>query len=261
MKKIYEFKGLSKRQKNELKKDYIKCEWKNLFVSYIFIILSSSKPFFSSKNGALLVLIWFTLAILLSVYAYVNQSDYLESKKRAKRYSKKHKNIQVQNGINFFPQIGGWNFIEMQILVASLFYIISIPISIYMQFKNFEIYKKECMNLIVGIFADTYIVAFFNMILQLIIEFIYDCAKDRITLNRAAFNLKLKDVISYVGAVIILIMAFTYYFNREFNGLFGDMGSKIMGGIYIIYMIFPLIKCLIQVSNNKKRHTNNAKLK
>lgn len=253
MKKIYEFAGLSKNQKNELKKNYIKCEWKNLFLSYIFIILSSSKPIFSSKNGAILVLIWFTLAILLSVYAYVNQSDYLKSNKRAKRYSKKHKNIQVENGANFFPQIDGWDFIVMQFLVASLFYIIVIPISIYLQFKNFEIYKEDYMNLIIGIFADTYIVAFFNMILHLIIEFIYDCANDRITLKRAAFNLKPKDVVGCVGTVVILIMAFTHYFNRDFEGLFGDMGAKIMGGIYIIFMIFPLIKCLIQVSNNKKK--------
>ncbi len=158
-----------------------------------------------------------------------------------------------KNGANFFPQIGGWNFIGMQIFLASLFYIIAIPISIYLQFKNFEIYKKDYMNLIIGIFADTYIVAFFNMILQLIIDVIYDFAKDRITLKRTAFNLKLKDVVGYVGAVIILIMAFTHYFNREFEGLFGDTGTKIMGSIYIIYMIFPLIKCLIQVSNNKKK--------
>lgn len=253
MKKIYEFVGLSKSQKNELKKDYIEREWKNFFLSYIFIILSSSKPFFSSKNGAIFVLIWFTLAILLSVYAYVNQSDYLKSKKSAKRYSKKHKNIQVEKGFNFFPQIGSWNFIGMQFFVASLFYIVALPISFYLQFKNFEIYKEDYMNLIIGIFADTYIVAFFNIILQLIIDFIYDCAKDRTTLKKAAFSLKLKDVVCYVGATIILIMAFTYYFNKEFGGLFGGVSKKIMGGIYIIFMIFPLIKCLIQVSNNRKK--------
>ena len=90
MKKIYEFEGLSKNQKKELKKDYIKRDWMNLLISYFFIILSSSKPFFSSENGAIYVLIWFTLAILLSVCAYVNQSDYMSSKKKAVRYSKKH---------------------------------------------------------------------------------------------------------------------------------------------------------------------------
>lgn len=70
MKKIYEFKGLSKNQKKELKKDYIKSEWRNLLFSYFFIILSSSKPFFSSKNGAIFVLIWFTLANLTCCATY-----------------------------------------------------------------------------------------------------------------------------------------------------------------------------------------------
>lgn len=255
MKKIYEFAGLSRSQKNKLKKDYIKCEWKNLCLSYFFIILSSSKPFFSSKNGAIPVLIWFTLAILASVFTYVDQKDYLKRKERAQRYSKKHKNIQVEKGAEFFPQIGSWNFIGMQLFVAGLF-IVAIPIAIYLQFKNFEIYKEEHMNQIIGIFADTYIVAFFNIILQLIIDFIYDCAKDRTILKKIVFSLKLKNLVGYVGATIILIMAFTHYFNREFEGLFGDMIKKIMGGIYIIFMIFPLIKCLIQVSNNmKKVHT------
>ena len=64
MKKIYEFKGLSKNQKKELTKNYFKSEWKNLLISYIFIILSSSKPLFSSKNGALFVLIWFSYSIV-----------------------------------------------------------------------------------------------------------------------------------------------------------------------------------------------------
>lgn len=255
MKKIYEFEGLSKRCKNELIKSYIRSEWKNLFLSYIFIILSSSKPFFSSKNGAILVLIWFTLAILLSVCAYVNQSDYVKRKKRAKRYSKKHKNIQVEKGANFFPQIGSWNFIGMQIAVACLFYIVAIPIASYSQFKNFESYNKVYKIFFIGIFADTYIVSFFNVILELIIALICDCAKDRTTLKKIAFSPKLKDVVVYVGVTIILIMAFTHYFNREFEGLFGDMSKKIMGGIYIIFMIFPLIKCLIQVSNNKKKVT------
>lgn len=85
------------------------------------------------------------------------------------------------------------------------------------------------------------------------IDFIYDCAKDGTALKKIVCSLKLKDIVSYVGATIILIMAFAHYFNREFEGLFGDMSKKIMGSIYIIFMIFPIIKCLIQVSNNKKK--------
>ena len=120
-----------------MKKDYIKSEWINLLISYFFIILSSSKPFFSSKNGAIFVLIWFTFAILLSVYAYVNQSDYMNSKKKAARYSKKHKNAEVEKGSNFFPEIGGWTFIGMQVLAASLVYLVTCNLRISKSIKKF----------------------------------------------------------------------------------------------------------------------------
>lgn len=247
MKKIYEFKELNKNQKKELKKDYIKREWKNLLISYFFIILSSSKPFFSSMNGAIFVLIWFTLAVLLSVYAYVTQSDYMSRKKKAERYSKKHKHAEVEKGSSFFPEIGGWTFIGMQVLAAILVWFAAAPVSLYLQFKNFEIYKEVYMKLLIGILADTYIVAFFNVILQILIEFISDCANDRTTLKKTIFTLKLKHIIGYVGAAIILCIAFTYYFNKEFEGLFGDMGPQIAGSIYIIFMLYPLIKCIKQV--------------
>lgn len=252
MKKIYEFKGISKNQKKKLRKEYIKREWKNLSISYLFIILSSSKPFFSSKNGAIFVLIWFTLAILLSIYTYINQSDYMKSKKQAERYSRRHKNAKVEKGSYFFPEIGGWTFISMQVLVAFLIYFIAIPVSLYLQFKNFEIYKEVYMKLLIGIFADTYIVAFFNVILQTLIEFIYDCANDRTTLKNTMFTLKLKYVICFVGATIILCKAFTYYFNKEFEGLFGDIERKIVGSFYIIFMLKPLIQCIKHVFINKK---------
>ena len=84
MKRIYQFKGLSKEQKKELKNEYIKREWRNILLSYLFIVLSSSKTFFSIKNGAVWVLIWFTLTILLSVYVYVSQKDCMKKKKKAK---------------------------------------------------------------------------------------------------------------------------------------------------------------------------------
>lgn len=255
MKKIYEFNGLNRRQKNRLKKDYFAREWKNLLLSYLFIVMSSSKTVFSSKNGAIFVFIWFTLVILMSVYAYVSQNDYMYSKKKARRYSKKHKNIQVEKGTYFSPEIGGWNFIGMQVLVAIIVYIVALPISFYLQFKNLEVYKADNMDFFIGILADTYIVALFNVILQIFIEFLYDCTKDKETLKKTIYVLKLKNVIAYVGAIIILSMAFNHYFNKEFEGLFGEVARRIMGGIYIVFMLFPLIKCIKEITINKNKTT------
>lgn len=261
MNKIYEFKGLSVRQKKELKKNYFKKEWKNILASYFFIILSSSKPFFSSKNVAIFVLIWYTLAILLSIYIYVNQSDYMNKKKKAKKYSKRHKNKKIEKGCNFFPEIGGLTVLSMQILVFSLSCIVILPVCLYLQIKDLETYKEVYMKFFVGFFVDTYVVTFFNMIVQLLVTFIYNCANDRITLKKILFTLKLKYVLLYVGATIILYKALIYYFNNEFEGLFGDMTRNILGSIYIIFLLFPLIVCILQLLNNKKKILNIIKNK
>lgn len=248
MKKVYDFKGLSKNKKKELVRDYIKSEWKNLLISYVFIILSSSKPFFSSKNGAIFVLVWFSLAILLSVYAYVNQRDYVYRKKRAERYSKKHKSVEVEKGFNFSPEISGWTFMAMQVAVAAIFFLIATPVASYLQFKSLEIYKKDYRDLMVGIFADTYIVAFFNIILKLLIEFICDRSNGKAPLRN---RLKPQNAIGFVVASIILYRSVRYYFCKEFRGLFGVVCRRIIGAIYIIFMLYPLIKCIIQVIKNK----------
>lgn len=251
MKRVYMFKGLSKGQKTELKKNYIKCEWKNILISYVFIVLSSSKPFLSSKNGAVFVAVWFSIAILLSIKVYVNQCDYMERKKKLKRYSKRHRE-EVEKGGTFFPEIGGWNFIGMQVLAAILIYVIALPISLYLQFKNFAIYKDVYKSLFVGILADTYIVAFYNIILQILIEFIYDWANDRTALKKTMLKAKPRSVLTFVGTIIILFIAFVHYFNNEFAGLFGDIARRGVGIVYILFMLWPLFKCIKEVTNKKK---------
>lgn len=252
MKKIYEFNGLNKKQKILLKKDYIKSEWKNFLISYIFILLSSSKPFLSITNGAIFVFIWYTLSILLAIVAYVSQNDYMYSKKRAVKYSKKHTNTNVEKGSYFSPEIGGWNFIAMQLLIAVLFYCVTIPISFYLQFKNFDTYQANYRNFFIGVFADTYIVVFFTGILQCLVDFVYDCSNHRVNI-KTTFKIKtFKDLISCISSIVIVVAALIYYFNHEFEGLFGNTGKNIMGIIYIIYMLSPFIQCIIHFINRKK---------
>ena len=252
MKRIYQFKGLSKEQKKELKNEYIKREWRNILLSYLFIVLSSSKPFFSIKNGAVWVLIWFTLTILLSVYVYVSQKDCMKKKKKAEKYSKKHRYSDVEVGDNFFPEIGGWNFIGMQLMVAIIIYsLVLLPASLYLKCKDFDIYKEVYMKFFIGIFADTYIVAVFNIILQFFIEFLYEYSSDKVTIKEAMLKLTPKYVISYIIVTVILCCAFIYYFNEEFGGMFGYISKKVVGGFYIIFMLYPLIKPVRQVISRK----------
>lgn len=238
MKSIIDFDGLSKIQKKELKKQYIKIEWKNILISYIFIILSSSKPFFSSSNGAIFVLIWFTLSILLSIYAYVNQSDCMISNKKAEKYKKRHKNIEVEGIFNVSPEIGGWQFILIQSTVACLFYLIAVPIAVYLQFRNLEIYNKNYRDLFLCIFADTFVLAFFSGIVKLVIEFVYNFINDKTILKKIPLKVKVKNMVLCLGVAIIMFFSFYYYFNKEFAGLFGKITRKCIGTVYIIFIIY-----------------------
>ena len=248
MKKVYMFKGYSKEEKRELKKKYIKYEWKNILFSYIFIALSSSKPINSIKNGAIYVAIWFSLAIFLSIMAYINQGDYMKRKKKMRKYHRRHKWVIVEKGSTFFPEIGGWNFLAMQMLVAILIYVILIPISLHLQFKDFANYMSSDKDFFVGIMVDTYILAFCNIILQILIEFIHDCTKDRTNLKKTIFKEKIKGIV----CSIIFLLAILYYFNNEFAGLFGNVGRRVIGASYIFYMLWPLFKCVKEVAVKRK---------
>lgn len=240
MKKVYMFKGYSKEEKRELKKEYIKYEWKNILLSYVFIALSSSRPINSIKNGAIYVAIWFSLANLLSITAYINQLDYMKRKKEMRGYSRRHKGSIVEKGSTFFPEIGGWNFLGMQMLAALLIYLISITISLHLQFNDLEYYTSSYKDFFVGIMVDTYILAFCNIILQFLIEFIHDCTKDRTNFKKSIFKEKIKVIICSV----IFLLAISYYFNNEFAGLFGNVGRRVVGTVYVFYMLWPLFKCI-----------------
>lgn len=242
MKSIIEFDGLSKVQKKELKMQYIKKEWKSILISYIFIILSSSKPFFSSNNGAIFVLIWFTLSILLSINTYVNQSDCMMSNKKAKKYKKRHKYEKVEGIFNVSPEIGGWQFIIAQFIVANLFYLITVTIAVYLQYMNLEIYKKKYMELFVGIFADTFVLTFFNGIVKLVMESIHDFINDKTMFKKKILKIKAKNVVLFLSVSIIMFFSLHHYVNKEFASLFGEISRKCIGIVYIIFIICPNIK-------------------
>lgn len=140
----------------------------------------------------------------------------------------------------------------MQVSAACLVYLIALPISFYLQFKDFKVYKDDYMGIFIGVFADTYIIAFLSGILKLFVEFISDCSDGITTMKKSILSLKIKDGICYFGAIIVLYKAFSYYFNKEFEGLFGDM-RKIIGGIYIVFILCPVIKAIKQVIINKKQ--------
>ena len=93
-----------------------------------------------------------------------------------------------------------------------------------------------------GIFADTYVVAFCNGIVKLVIETIYDFIDGKIMLKEIALKVTLKNILLFLSVVIIMVFSFHYYVNKEFSGLFGEITREYMGIIYITFIIYSNIK-------------------
>ncbi|MCR4618751.1 MAG: hypothetical protein K5669_11290 [Lachnospiraceae bacterium] len=248
------FDGLNTVEKSKLRREYFKVEWKDILISIIFIILSSNENVFSLKNEALYVLIWFIIATLFSLCAYVNQSDCMKSRKRMRNYCRKHNIGNGGKGPSFVPEIGGWTKIAMQLLVAIIVYIIAVPIALGIQMNDFKVYMAEYRSLFIGLMCDTYIVTIYAGIQKATIESIYDINKGRNDKNIILKKRKnvLKNTLTILGAIIILALAFYHYFNSEFEGFFDVVARRIVGGIYILYLIYPLLLCIYQIIKHKR---------
>lgn len=240
MKKVYDFQGLSKNEINAAINDYFKSEWKNIVVSLIFIVASSKLEVFSVMNGAIYVLIWYVLSTALAIGTYVSQRGYVERRKRAKAYSRKHKKEEVDEGSNFKPEKGGYTAIGMQIVTACVVYTILISIALVLQ-RNMSTYISVYKDCIVGIFVDTWIVTFYCAFVQGVSDYVYECSKEGHIVRQMVKSLKIKYVICFA----MFCAATRYYFTSEFDDrLFGNIGSKIIGAAYIIYMLHPMIKSI-----------------
>lgn len=242
MKSISKFKGISKEQKKKLINQYLKIEWKNINLSYVFIALSSSCPIISCMNGAIYVAVWYSISVLLSIWLYVNQSDYMMQNKRERHYSKKHKEKVAKRSI-FTSEIGGWDAIATQVFVAIVFCILEVLISLYLQKRNMYVYQSIYRGFFEGILADTYIVSFCNVVIGIYRDYIYNCVNSGTKLKEIILKSNLKTKFLNICTVILLILACRYYIENEFKGLLGDkiMAKYIVSGIYILFMMWPLL--------------------
>lgn len=103
--KVYEFAKIDKKEKRCLRKAYYQKQRFDILISYIFILMSSSKVFFSFRNGALWVLVWYTCSLLLSCYTYVNQIEYNVGRKRARHYSKSIRIVYCKNQLDLVRKL------------------------------------------------------------------------------------------------------------------------------------------------------------
>ena len=259
--KVYEFAEISKKEKRNLRKAYYRKQWFDISISYIFILMSSNKFFFSFKNGALWVLVWYTCSLLLSCYAYVNQIEYNVGKKRAKHYSKKHPNCTLQKSVGFRPEIGGWNLLGNQFLcVLPLTIGLAIFAFAYGSFF-YETYMMEYKDFCIGLALDTYVLVFFLIYFNGFwseLRYIHG-VKNKVNAFLVTFpGSKCKNIVVHLAAIVICVFALRHYLLNEFSGLFNEVVRKVIGIVYILYMILPMkeIKdyfCKISKKKSKKR--------
>lgn len=255
--KVYEFAKIDKKEKRCLRKAYYQKQWFDILISYIFILMSSSKVFFSFRNGALWVLVWYICSLLLSCYTYVNQIEYNVGRKRAKHYSKKHPNCIMQKSVGFSPEIGGWTLLGSQFLCA-------LPLTIGLGmfafiYQNFyyETYMMEYKDFCIGLALDTYVLVFFLIYFTGFwseMRHIHG-AKNKVKAFLVAFpGSKCKNIVVHLAAVIICVFALRHYLLNEFSGLFNGVARNVIGIVYILYMILPKeeIKEYFRKMNKKK---------
>ena len=240
--KIYEFAKINKKEKRSLRKAYYRKQWFDILISYIFIVMSSSQVFFSIKNGALWVLVWYTCSLLLSCYTYVNQIEYNVGRKRAKHYSKKHPNCTLQKSVGFSPEIGGWTLLGSQFLCA-------LPLTIglgtfaliYGSFFN-ETYMMEYKDFCIGLALDTYVLVFFLIYFTGFwgeLRYIHG-VKNKVKAFFVTFpGSKSKNIVVHLVAILICVFALRHYLLKEFSGLFSEVARKVIGIVYILYMVLP----------------------
>jgi hypothetical protein len=97
-------------------------------------------------------------------------------------------------------------------------------------------YKDVC----IGVFTDTYILVFFGIYYKGIIleAILISTWKKKVGFFSHTFDGSIiRNLFIHIFALAIIVCALIYYFSREFSGLFNPILRRIMGLIYILYMI------------------------
>lgn len=231
--------------------EFFSKQWKDILASVIFIILSSNKRIFSLKNGALWVFLWYAISVLLSLYAYIDQSEYLAGVKKARHFAKKHKGIQVEKGHNIIPENGGWNNIMTQYLSVLPMTSICMIFALVQQIYYYSYYMNNYKDFYMGLFIDTsmsFFVTFYNkcIVSEMIAKESWYERKDYFL---HAFNGRvIKNIIIHIPSLVIICFIMKHYYLEEFSGLFSSTSSRILGIIYIIYITKDILLDILKKS-------------
>lgn len=236
---VYEFCHSDKLFRKKCLKDFFKTQRIEFIVSYFFIFLSTSHHIISPTNGALWVFLWYTLSIFISWYMYISQLEYNDAIKRAEKFAKKHPITKVEKRKKYSVEIGGWNFKSAQLMSALVVVIVLSIFSFVKQNIDYSDYMENYKDFCVGIFADTYVLVFFTIYRSFIVELEkISGLKNKMTGFFHCFKGgKIKNLLIHTFCIVIIIGVMSYYFSNEFSGIFSNKLRKVLGVIYILYML------------------------
>lgn len=254
--KVFDFYKKDKNIRRKCIGRFFKEQWDEIFISYLFILLSSGLPFFALTNGAIWVLVWYTATLLLSMCIFISQYEYNLATKKAVKFAKKHSSYIVKKGYKYSAEIGGWNFFAAQFICLPVLIIMLGGFSIITQFHSLADYLDKYKDFCIGVFADTYVLLFVNIYYKAVIlevKSIYGW-KNKVKYFLHTFDKPIiLNALVHIGAQVIMIGALYYYFTREFAGLFSPILRRVIGLIYIMYMAIDVKSVFRKMSSKLKQ--------
>lgn len=210
----------------------MKKQYKDAFMSMIFIIMSGKEPFFSPHNPAILVLVWYMLAFfvftLSSYYKYLDQIR--ESNEAGK--NGQGKTVRKTNPVS------NWGFLAIKMGFSCLFQMLFMGIALIWQSVDFDGYMMNGRDYFMTIFMDTLVITVVTAYYSIIIDAASKVkgVRNKIKAMYHVFQLNsIKNFLTHVAAIIFLVIALIYSYNE-----FSTFCPIIFGVLSVIYLLCPI---------------------
>lgn len=227
-------------------KKNIKYLYKDMLISCVFILLSSTTPVLSLSNSAWCVLLWYVMSVgLLLILNWRQTCCNVQNKIKRKLLKKYHyrKNLtskekkRIVNYKNTKVEFDGWVFVGIKLSVAFMFVPILYLIALILQFTNYSNYMLNQKNFFVNFFMSTLVTTMFVVYYNLIIN---EVKKNKGVKNRLKSlfiytNTSLiKRILGNLLLYLMLLYAFIYsLFSFTIAPLF-------VGVLYVCTLLIPI---------------------
>lgn len=228
-------------------KKNIKYLYKDMLISCIFILLSSTTPVLSLSNSAWFVLLWYVMSVgLLLILNWIETCCNVQNKIKRKLLKKYHyrKNLtskekkRIVNYKNTKVEFGGWTFFAVKFSVACIFVLIFLPISLGLQFFDFNNYVHEQKNFFVSFFMSTFVTTLFTAYYSIIVNEVKEKKgiKNRL---KALFIYANKSLVKRIFGNLLLYLMLLYAFIYSLFS-FTIFAPLFVGVVYVCTLLMPI---------------------